>query len=182
MKRVFTLSRQIQNEAVASLERLSDALVPDVSNYAKGRTRFWLEHEAPLGKTQPWRPGVKDASLWAFCKDVWGKAHMPLSLDLGLAAYGPTGINPHRDATYAHEDTLLINFGEASFRYARSRDGADFDSYELMPGDVYRFDSKHLHASEPKADDRWVIILWHCKIPMPRNEEPERRSLEEFFC
>ena len=88
------------------------SLRPDVSNYAKGRTRGWLEREMPLGKTQRERPGLKAPLLWDVLSAIWMR-HLPEHLETGLAICGEVGISPHRGASYARSITMSVNLGHA---------------------------------------------------------------------
>ena len=90
----------------AHLERhVAPHLAPDVSNYAPGRTRAWLQVEAPLGPSQPWRPGLASARLWPWL-DAGLAAPRPRRRvpDLGGGSGGSAatpGSSWHRDAAYA---------------------------------------------------------------------------------
>jgi hypothetical protein len=42
---ITTISPEIVEQIRTHLTTLMHHLTPDVSNYAKGRQRFWLEHE-----------------------------------------------------------------------------------------------------------------------------------------
>ena len=46
-------------------------LAPRVSSYARGRSRTWLQIEAPLGPTQPWRSALASHRLWPWLAAVW---------------------------------------------------------------------------------------------------------------
>lgn len=139
-------------------------LRPDVSNYARGRQRAWLQVEAPLGNTRPWQPGVRDERLWNWIlENIWAEA------ELGLVAYGQVGIRPHRDASYADYEARSINLGEIEGWWYEPG-YSDFGpgpqtirhalTYKLAPGDVIRFNCKNQHAVINPAPDRWSINLW----------------------
>ena len=74
---------------VDHLERhVAPHLAPDVSNYAKGRQRAWLEIEAPLGPTQPWCPGLASHRLWPWLVAVWRRIDPGTDPAVGLAIRG----------------------------------------------------------------------------------------------
>ncbi len=58
-------------------DHLDRHVAPDVSYYARGRQRAWLEIEAPLGPTQPWRSEIDRAR-----NSPNGRPGDPVSLDL----------------------------------------------------------------------------------------------------
>lgn len=152
------------------LERhVAPHLAPDVSSYAPGRTRAWLQVEAPLGPAQPWRPGLASARLWPWLETVW-RRHDPDTLpDLGLAIRGDTGIRWHRDASYARPAAVIVNLGRCVFEIDRDRDsrpGRPGDPLSVRldgPGHVFAFDCKHQHRVVSPAADRWSIVLWRRK-------------------
>ena len=144
-------------------------LTPDVSNYAKGRTRCWLEREMPLGKTQREKPGLKAPVLWDALSRIWMR-HLPGRPETGLAICGEVGISPHRDASYACPITMSVNLGPARWFHDRNRHGDTRgrivrpDEWQVLHGgEVLVFDSKHPHAAQPLDPKRWVVILWQTK-------------------
>ena len=148
------------------LESLAEHLTPDVSRYAQGRQRFWLEHEAPLGPTRPWTPAVHSDRLWS-----WVTRTFP-DVQLGLAAYGDVGIQPHRDASYANFTAYSVNLGEIEGWFydpvypgmtwvpAAQQAPSSPRIYQLQPGDVVRFNCKNRHGVINPASDRWSLNLW----------------------
>lgn len=147
------------------LDSLAEHLTPDVSRYARGRQRFWLEHEAPLGRTRNWQPGVHSDRLWS-----WVQRSFP-GVELGLAAYGEVGIDPHRDASYADYTAYSVNLGTIEgwyydpmypdMTYSDQRNASNPVIYRLEPGDVVRFNCKNPHGVINPAPDRWSLNLWH---------------------
>ena len=169
--------RKVEQLAEGEVERLKGVLeqhvrphlVPDVSTYARGRTRAWLEREMPLGPTQREKPGVKVPVLWGVLGDIW-RRHLPGHPETGLAICGEVGITPHRDASYARPITMSVNLGPARWFHDRARNGAtkgrvvqEHEWTNLAGGEVLVFDSKHPHAAKPLDPKRWVIILWQVK-------------------
>ena len=153
-------------------------LAPDVSNYARGRQRAWLEIEAPLGPTQPWRPGPRlGAALALAGPGLAGDSHPASEPALGLAIRGDVGIAWHRDAAYAKSDAIIVNLGPATFEIDAERDSAngrplDPVSLDLRPGDVIAFDCKHQHRVLDADPARWSVVLWRLKRFPPAPVEP----------
>lgn len=139
-------------------------LTPDVSNYAKGRMRCWLESEGPLSATRAWQPAYHDERLWSFIiKNVWPEA------ELGMVTYGPVGIKAHRDATYADWEARIVNLGEVKGwqytpGYSTFGSGPQVKrpsiTLLLKEGEVIRFNCKNEHEVIGPAEDRWAINLW----------------------
>ena len=150
------------------------ALTPDVSSYARGRTRCWLEWEGPLSARQDYRPALVVPALWDRLTAIWKESGLKGRPDLGLALHGPVGIRPHRDASYARSTALSINLGKASWGWSperHSNDAANLRWMDLKGGEVIVFDCKHRHAARSVAPDRWAIIVWQTK-PRPRPSRP----------
>ena len=153
------------NKIIDHLNSHKYRLTRDVSTYAKGRQRYWLQHEWDL-KNRKFIPAIKDERIWKYCK-YW----MP-DADLGLIVHGPVGITPHRDDSYADWKAVGINLGELEswnynceypeFRWARDEDKnpSNPQNYDIGPGTVFEFNCKNLHAAVNPADDRWAIFLW----------------------
>ena len=167
-----TVVERMEAEEQAALKGLLDrdakpALEADVSSYARGRTRVWLQREMPLGPTRKEQPGLEAPELWAALARIW-RRHLPGSCEVGLAIHGRIGIGAHRDASYASEVAMNVNLGKARWWWDRQRDGrprpiASDEWTPLEGGEVLVFDSKHLHAAQPEEDDRWTVVLWKVK-------------------
>ena len=174
----FRLAEATARAVAAHLDRhVAPHLAPDVSSYARGRQRAWLEIEAPLGPTQPWRPGIASERLWPWLVKVWQRLHPASEPALGLAIHGPTGIAWHRDAAYARRDALIVNLGPATFEIDAERESAngrplDPVSLDLRPGDVIAFDCKHQHRVIDADPARWSVVLWQLKRFPPAPVEP----------
>ena len=150
-------------------EHVRPHLARDVSTYARGRTRCWLERHMPLGGSERERPGLKVPMLWRGLTDIWMR-HLPGRPETGLAICGEVGITPHRDASYARPITMSVNLGPARWFHDRNRHGgtkgrvvAPHEWTTLRGGEVLVFDSKHPHAAQPLDPERWVVILWQVK-------------------
>ena len=143
-------------------KNLAPHLSQDVSNYAKGRKRVWLEYEAPLSNSQAFKPATHNSKLWKWLKEVASKSGMPVP-QLGLAVYGDTGIQLHRDASYANPLALSINLGKVEFLFDDNRQGKtnkNIRQHNLDSGEIILFDCKHRHAAINPNRNRWSIILW----------------------
>ena len=174
----FRLGEATVRDVVAHLDRhVAPHLAPDVSNYAKGRQRAWLEIEAPLGPTQPWRPGLASERLWPWLTRVWQRLHPATRPQVGLAIRGDVGIAWHRDAAYAMNAALIVNLGFATFEIDAARDSANGRPQnplwlDLSPGDVIAFDCKHQHRVINADPARWSVVLWRMKRFPPAPVEP----------
>ena len=163
INKITLLPQQRVERIVSHLERHKNRLKPDVSNYSKGRMRYWLNHEWDL-KSRKFSPGVQDPRLWTFCKELMPEA------DLGLVAYGSIGIGPHRDDSYADWRAIGINLGDLEawhydcqypeFKWTRDRNPSNPQNYEIRIGHVFEFNCKNPHAAINPKENRWAIFLW----------------------
>jgi len=184
------LSPETQEWLIDILENeIAPLLEADVSNYAKGRMRTWMPYFAPLDSqrnmNQPFTPGVLHPELWQFIVDLCAKHGMQAQTCL-ISKGG--NISPHRDTTYAAAWAMGINLGECNWHIAASRDleyewseknnkfmrsvgrGAakklsdlhpgELYSMDLSGGEVFSFNSKHVHAVRDAAPSRWAINVW----------------------
>ena len=165
-------------DVIAHLENtVAPALSPDVSSYARGRTRAWLQYEAPLSRRQNYRRGLRDPKLWTWLATTWQRAGYAGTPDLALALHGPIGIRPHRDASYAHAHALTVNLGTAEWGWHPDRQGqnpANLHWTTLTGGEILKFDCKHLHSSRNLDPARWAIVLWQAKRPLPQQSSSTR--------
>jgi hypothetical protein len=163
---VNTCSAETVLKVRTHLDAMRDLLVADVSNYAQGRQRFWLQHEGPLSDRFNFEPAVQNARLWAWCQRIFPGA------ELGLAAFGPVGIGLHRDTSYADYEAVSVNLGEVGAwlyddQYPgmawvpdAQRNPSNVRDMELKVGDITVFNCKNPHAVIEPAEDRWSINLW----------------------
>ena len=179
--RVITiLPTDTQSKMRELLDSYQSSLTSDISNYAKGRQVYWLEHQADLTKVnggKVYKPGVQIPRLWDYCSKLFNKAitYSELSyqptLDLGLVAYGSKGIDWHRDASYADFPAVSINLSTLTteWGYEDCRLGYDGKSpnsnpnkkvYKLVPGSVVLFNCKNSHAVIKCDSTRYSINLW----------------------
>lgn len=152
-------------------ENIESSLEKDVSRYAKGRRRAWLQYEAPLGQ-QKWKHGLKDEYLWNFVLETF--APYGIVPDLGLVSKAGN-ITWHRDAAYAQFKGFAINLGRVTWEYEWSYPEYSWtpDSnrinppkiikYEMTGGEVFQFNVKNQHQATNAAPDRWAFNLWHIK-------------------
>ena len=162
IRRALRIDPDTVRTVVDHLDRhVAPHLAPDVSNYARGRQRAWLEIEAPLGPTQPWRPGLASHRLWPWLAAVWRRIHPDTDPQVGLAISGNTGIAWHRDASYAHARAVLVNLGPCTFR---TRPGARLRERQsrrprLAATPRRRGSRFRLQASAPGARRRSIALV-----------------------
>jgi hypothetical protein len=137
-------------------------LQPDVSRYAVGRQRLWLNRGWDLGARR-FMAGHQDPTLWSWCQRLWPDA------ELGLIVYGSVGIDRHRDDSYADYRAVSINLGEVGgWGFQQFRDhigpGPQTERPPIVlrpkPGTIIEFNCKDPHWVESPAPDRWGINLW----------------------
>ena len=172
VRRLGILSAKGVAAFVTKLEEHRNLLIPDVSSYARGRQRFWLQHEWNL-KLRCFQPALVDQELWSMCLK-W----MP-NAKLGLAVHGPVGISLHRDDSYADWRTVGINLGEIEgwqydgqypeFHWTKERNPSNVRICRVPVGGVFAFNCKNPHAALKPAENRWAIFLWDI-APKFRNQ------------
>ena len=163
INKLGVISPQIVKTITDYLDSQKTRLSPDKSSYSLNRQRYWLQHEWSLNK-RTFIPAVQDERLWNYCK------HWMPDADLGLVVYGPIGIKPHRDDSYADWRGVGINLGEIEawyydcqypqFRYTNKTNPSDPVHYQMPVGGVFEFNTKNPHAAVNPAEDRWAIFLW----------------------
>lgn len=164
---IHRISYQNQQRIRQDLENYKQFLKSDISNYAKGRQRFWIEAEWDL-RHKTFRKAVKMPRLNQYLK------RLNIDYDLGLIAYGVTGIDWHRDDSYANFIAYSINLSSQpyewgyqanypSYQYSKQDPNAKQQIYLLKPGDVIKFNCKNPHSALGKDSDRWSINLWTVK-------------------
>ncbi len=163
---IKTLDTTIIQEILSIAKQTS--MKEDVSSYAKGRNRIWLNAHWDLkNKKFDTEDCLKNERLWEILKSIWPEA------EIGLLTYSgkenPKGINLHRDDSYADYESWGIQLsgtcqfdyagGYKNFKWEQDRDEEYIKSYILNPGDVYRFNCKNRHSAIP-SEDRYAINLW----------------------
>lgn len=174
LKIVGMVEESNQTALCAYLEKTYPPILkPDVSNYAKGRQRIWLEKEATLVKDWKLLPGHKDVKLWSWI--VRELSQFGWEPQLGLIAQGPVGIDLHRDATYADWMGYNINLGEditwlyrecwSDYRWSQDcNTDAPITKIQVPKGAIIRFCVKNPHGvGSPITDKRWSLNLWRLK-------------------
>ena len=151
------------------LSRLEAHLKPDVSNYAPGRLRTWIQMEWRL-RERDFVPALEtDADFWQRCCQLCYAA-AGFFPDLGLIAKGETGIALHRDDSYAAFKAVSIQLGRAHWTYDWTYPAYGWvPNDRLLPSDpqtlaveneIIVFNCKNRHAAAPLEADRWSINLW----------------------
>ena len=163
IKKHEVLSQETQNWLRTMLENeIAPILVKDVSSYAPGRMRTWMPYEAPLdtavNKNKPFVPSVLHDELWQWIVDLCDKWGM--KAQTALISKGGN-IKAHRDTTYAAEWAFGINLGACEWGITSDRQSANVDYVmKLKGGEVFSFNSKHVHRVENASPDRWAINVW----------------------
>jgi hypothetical protein len=169
-ERIKVISETAQEAMIGHFEEtFTPLLSADVSSYARGRKRLWLQAEPTLSRDFTLSKAVEDERTWSWIlKHVWPEA------DLGLVSRGPVGIGMHRDATYAGWIAYGINLGETvtwgyqesykTYKYSSQDDSAPVSELTLEPGEVFRFNPKNRHGVlSPITEKRWSVNLWKFK-------------------
>jgi len=166
------LESSTTDSVISHLNNLSGHLYPDVSNYAKGRERFWIGTEYPLSlKYQQFRSGVRDKRLEQWIRTIWKQSGLGGRPEAALAIYGKVPIEWHPDAPCAAANSIQINLGGTVFAIDSVPAGPDnrngriytptaATEYTLDRGEVTRFNCKHVHCTIDPEPDRWSIIVW----------------------
>lgn len=131
-------------------EHIAPVLGHDVSNYALGRRRSWLQYEAPLSPYRQWRPGLRDQRIWNFLVKTCAKFNFVP--DVGLVTREGQ-IDTHRDARYASPLAVGVNLGPVTFHYGEH-------ALDFKGGEVFTFNSKVPHATSNVSPNRWAFNLW----------------------
>jgi len=149
------------------LQPLDALLAADVSNYARGRQRFWLQHQWDL-QAKRFQPGCQAPALWALCQQLC----QPIDFqpEIGLVTKGEQGIRSHRDDSYADFKAVSLQLGAANWTY-----DCQYPEYKWVPAAAlnpsqpvtYRvedclvmFNCKNPHAAQPLSPDRYSLNLW----------------------
>ncbi len=181
--RILHQLTQTQIDYLVALCSQHLTLTGDVSNYARGRQRSWLRHEAPLSDARPWRTANQNQELWDEIQEICHQiSFVP---EVGLASIGGE-ITAHRDASYADWRAVGINLGITTFGYELSYpefkwappselvSPPQVSHTQLVGGEVFEFNCKNRHWTSNVAPDRWGINLW-------RISAKQRHKYNEFI-
>ena len=163
IKKHEVLSQETQDWLREILERdVAPFLETDISSYAPGRQRVWMPYEAPLDNkssmNKPFMPKLMHDELWQWIVNLCAKWGM--KAQTALISKGGN-IKAHRDTTYAAEWAFGINLGACEWGIASDRESAKVDYImNLNGGEVFSFNSKHVHQVQNAAPDRWAINVW----------------------
>lgn len=163
MRILKVLSPHFTKNLISILEaEVRPFLEPDVSTYAKGRTRAWLLNEPQLTSNsndpikvipKPLLNGIEETICRIFESEKF-------EVNTILCINGPAGIKPHRDGSYADPKAIGINLGTVKWWYGLNRTNTELVEVDLPVGAVYTFDCKVLHGSDPIDPNRWAINGW----------------------
>ena len=139
--------------------QMKSYLLPDVSNYARGRYRLWLFHQIDF-RNGSLSPGYFEQRIWDFSQRIYPGSNIGLLTFGGTFADGKVSngkINLHRDHTYACPQTRSINLGRATFAYGEPLPA----DYQLNDGDIVEFNCKILHSiKEIQSPERFSLVFW----------------------
>lgn len=165
-KIVNTLNSDVCQEMLDIAKRAE--LHEDVSSYARGRQRTWLNMHWDLKDRKFTKENcLRDARMWEVLKKIWPEA------EIGLLTYSgeenPVGIKLHRDDSYADYESwgvqlsgrceFLYMGGYRNFCWDQEVDDEAEQSFELGPGDIFQFNCKNRHSAVP-GPGRYAINLW----------------------
>ena len=151
----------------------------EYSTVARGRDQAYLRWEPNLAadpkkpKEWPpertWRRALAVDALWSELCALWELAQCPRPPDLALVIRGPIGITSHKDAPVFDKIALSVNLGRAEWFHGGS------GWHALADGAVQRFDAKRYHGTRNVDPDRYAIIVWSAKIPLPETTPEQGR-------
>lgn len=172
LKIIDTLSPQKVSQIKEHiLTNLAFLATPDVSNYAKGRLRLWLNQEPTFAKEYTIKPAIQDDRLWQYICTIYRKVY-GITPSFALVAVKDTNIKLHRDATYAGWKALSINLGQCTwhyqecypdYRYSKQVSNPTTIETELYGGEVISFNPKNPHGVSNASEDRISINIWSSK-------------------
>jgi len=162
---IKTLDPSITEELLSIAKQAP--LKADVSTYAKGRQRTFLNMNWDFRDRKFDKDCFQNERMWEILKGIWPEA------EIGLLTYSgeenPKGINLHRDDSYADYESWGVQLsgtcefhymgGYKNFKWEQERDPEIDQSYTLNPGDVFRFNCKNRHSAIPSIN-RYAINLW----------------------
>jgi len=142
-------------------------LKDDVSTYAPGRKRIWVNGLGEPSLTYEPRllESHKSEKIHSAIEKLGIKYDFCLVHYSGEAA---KGIKLHRDASYAMPTAYGINLGSCNFTH-------NGKTYHLTGGEIYSFDCKLPHGAKP-AKHRWGINLWTVKQDWLKKAKDNQRQ------
>ncbi len=157
----------------------------DKSNYSPGRQVAWVGAKWDL-KDKDFQPGVQDNKLMELIKQVYPDA------DIALVTYSEnkgTGINYHRDDSYAATEARSINIGNSDWGYRAAKEqmawtkaentSSPYQEFKLESGSITRFNCKNEHAAINTEAGRWSINIWSIKNDLGK-ENSVRQKFKNF--
>lgn len=169
---IYKVSADNQARIREDLESLEYNLKPDMSNYAKGRSHFWIDYKWDL-RHKKLREGAIHAVQMPRLKQFMAKLN--IHYDLGFAALG--GITWHRDDIYCDWVAYTLNLSTKPFKwgyaanysqlyyrnFVKQNYKAEKQIITLEPGDIIRYNCKNPHATLSSQSDRWGLTFWTLK-------------------
>jgi len=133
---------------------------------------------------------IRNKNLWNILTSIWPQA------EIGLLTYSggenPKGISLHRDDSYADYESYGIQLtgtcefiymgGYRDFKWDADKEPEIKQSYNLEPGQIYRFNCKNKHAAIPSIE-RYAINLWKIsdKFRKEYNETINKLNIQPLF-
>lgn len=166
---MFNIIKTLDSEIVSELLSIAKKaeLKPDVSSYAKGRQRTFINMNWDFRDRKFNRDCFVNDRMWNILKDIWPES------EIGLLTYSgeenPKGIDLHRDDSYADYESWGVQLsgtcefhymgGYKNFKWEQDREEEKDQIFIIKPGDVFRFNCKNKHSAIPSVD-RYAINLW----------------------
>jgi hypothetical protein len=176
-------------DEIVSIGKLAH-LKEDVSSYAKGRCRTWLNMHWDLkNRIFDKNECLRNPRLWEIMLSIWPEAQ------IGLLTYSgktdPKGISLHRDDSYADYESVGIQLtgtclfeymgGYRHFHWHADKDTEEKKTFNLKPGDVFRFNCKNRHSAIPSVD-RYAINLWKVSPKFKKEyDEASQPTIKPLF-
>jgi hypothetical protein len=149
-------------------QKLLPLMQLDISGYAKGRYRLWLNVQPNLSQVAV-TPAYQNDSLWQAIKIMFPECDTALlTFNGNCDLFSSNGtIAHHRDANFAQPPARMLNLGGIShFSYSldhRNNRPDNCTTYLLRPGDLVSFDCKHLHACTFAEPGRMSLVMWQMR-------------------
>lgn len=190
---MFTILNKLDEATLKEMVTIAQSapMREDVSSYARGRMRTWLNVNWDLKerKFTKEKDYFKNARLWEMILGIWPQAEIGLLTYSGLE--DPKGISLHRDDSYADYESYGIQLtgtcdfhymgGYRQFKWHVDKDPEERKTYKLSPGDVFRFNCKNRHSAIPSAG-RYAINLWKISDKFRKDyDEAVKPSIKPLF-
>lgn len=134
-------------------------LKADSSTYSKGRLICWINKEPLLYIRRDClklsKSAHKDSLIPSLCSGLLD--FEPTYILITFSGKEASGINWHRDSTYAAPIAATINLGPCKFGLVNTNKEEEW--LDMKGGEVITFNCKQLHCAIP-SPNRWAIHCW----------------------